>query len=53
MKKPKVCLGDGLYAEDDGFGGIWLTSEDGINILNKVYLEPFVYEALKEYVEAK
>ena len=48
--KEKRYLGDGLYATHDGYG-VWLTSEDGVNVLNRVYLEPSVYGALKDYME--
>lgn len=48
--KNKEYLGDGLYARHDGFG-VWLTSENGVRVLNEVYLEPDVYEALKRYME--
>lgn len=46
----KTYLGDGCYAEFDGFG-IALTTEDGINITNKIYLEPQVLVALNKFVE--
>jgi len=46
----KVYLGDGLYAENDGFG-FWLTAENGISVLEKVYLEPQVLDSFLKYVE--
>lgn len=49
-KKLRVYLGDGVYASADDFGGIWLTTEDGISVTNQIYLEPFVYRALNEFV---
>ncbi len=42
-------LGDGAYAEFDGFG-IQLTTENGISVTNRIYLEPEVYEALSLFV---
>ncbi len=50
MSGEKVFLGDGLYASSDGYG-VWLTAEDGISVLQKVYLEPSTYTALARYVE--
>ncbi len=44
----KDYLGDGVYAEYDGFG-IWLTSENGIEILDKIYLEPSVIASLNSF----
>ncbi len=46
----KQYLGDGVYADYDGYMLI-LTTEDGENILNTIYLEPEVYVALTRYVE--
>jgi hypothetical protein len=43
--KKKTYLGDGLYGEWDGFG-IWVTSENGIEVLNRVYFEPSVLQSL-------
>lgn len=41
-KKPeKKYLGDGLYYYFDG-AGIWLKAENGIDVLQQVYLEPAV-----------
>lgn len=48
MNPEKVYLGDGAYAESDGYG-IWITTEDGIRTTNRVYLEPEVFVALKAY----
>lgn len=45
----KVYLGDGAYAEFDGFG-IILTTENGICITNTIYLESEVLQALIEFV---
>jgi hypothetical protein len=45
----KVYLGDGAYASYDGFG-IVLTTENGIEATNTIYLEPEVWHALESYV---
>ena len=45
----KAYLGDGAYAEYDGFA-LWLTTENGIQVTNRICLEPAVYQALVEYV---
>lgn len=47
--KEKVYLGDGVYAQNDGFG-IILTTEDGVRVTDEIYLEPSVYQALVNYV---
>ena len=51
MTEKKVYLGDGAYAEFDGFG-IALTAENGIAVTDRVYLEPEVYRALVRFVES-
>jgi len=47
----KVYLGDGVYIEVE-CGMFKLTSEDGIHVLNTIYLEPDVYHALVRYATA-
>lgn len=47
-KHPKQYLGDGVYAQYDGFH-IVLTTEDGISVGNQIYLDPRVLAALDEY----
>jgi len=44
----KSYLGDGVYAESDPHGGagIALTTENGIQTTNTIYLEPEVQDAL-------
>lgn len=42
----KVYLGDGVYARMTEIGSIHLTSEDGINVLDRIVLETEVYRAL-------
>ena len=44
----KIYLGDGAYAEFDGFGFI-ITAEDGIRATNTVYLEPDCLEKLIKF----
>lgn len=45
---PKVYLGDGAYAECDGYH-IMLTTENGISTTNRIALEPEVFETLLGY----
>ncbi len=46
----KQYLGDSVYADFDG-NMVILTTEDGIGMSNRIFLEPVVWEALKGYVE--
>lgn len=46
----KVYLGDGVYAANDGFS-IILTTENGVSVTNKIYLEPSVWVSLLRYVD--
>ena len=46
----KDYLGDGVYADFDGFG-ITLTAENGVTVSDTIYLEPQVLEALNRYAE--
>lgn len=46
----KTYLGDGVYADFDGYG-IILTTENGIRATNNIYLEPQCFEALNRFVE--
>lgn len=46
----RTYLGDGLYAEHDGFQ-FWLISSNGIEDLNRVALEPYVLDAFMKYIE--
>jgi len=41
-------LGDGVYAEFDGFG-IWLYANDHQNPTDKIYLEPEVFARLLKF----
>jgi hypothetical protein len=47
--KEKAYLGDGVYIHAE-YGGVMLTTEDGIQVTNSIFLEPEVYAALVEYV---
>lgn len=47
---PKVYLGDGAYAEFDGFSFI-LTAENGYEVTNTVALEPSVLKAFEQFIE--
>ena len=44
----KVYLGDGAYADFDGYQ-IWLTAENGIEVTDRIALEPKVFKALLAY----
>ena len=44
----RVYLGDGCYATFDGLG-IWLTTENGVEVTNEVYLEPIALAALVQF----
>lgn len=48
--KMREYLGDGVYADTDGFAVI-LTTENGVETTNSIYLEPTVLEALARYVK--
>ena len=49
----RVYIGDGAYAEIDPLGGIILTTENGSGQpSNVIYLEPDVWDSLKEFVKA-
>jgi hypothetical protein len=48
---PKTYLGDGLYADFDGYHVV-LTAENGIRATNTVYLDPQVLQAFSEYLKS-
>lgn len=50
VREMKEYLGDGLYADFDGFQ-ITLSAENGITATDTVYLEPHVLQNFLEYVE--
>ena len=49
MPNNKIYLGDGAYAEYDGYALI-LTTEDGVRVTHSIYLEPEVYKMLELFV---
>lgn len=51
MSAHKCYLGDGVYVDVDGYGGMVLTTEDGIRATNEIFLESNVYHALLQWVE--
>ena len=44
----KQYIGDGVYADWDGFH-IVLTTEDGLSVSNRIFLEDSVLEAFDRY----
>lgn len=48
----KLYLGDGVYIDtaERGYGEV-ITTENGIDVTNKIYLEPTVAIALLRYLE--
>jgi hypothetical protein len=47
----KIYLGDAVYAAFDGYG-LTLTTEDGVEATNTIYLDPNVIGSLFDYVKA-
>lgn len=45
----RTYLGDGAYAERDGYGGIVLVTSNGLRDTNRIVLEPLVFEALLQW----
>ncbi len=52
-KVGKQYLGDAVYARLDDFGGLILTTENGVETTNEIYLEPRVLEALLQFVRVE
>lgn len=50
--KPDAYLGDGVYAKFDGHG-IWLTSENGVDVLDKIYMEPELVLSFHRFATSK
>lgn len=48
----KRYLGDGVYVEWS-MESLVLTTEDGIEVTNRIYLEPEVYQSLIQFVQAE
>jgi hypothetical protein len=48
--KRKAYLGDGVYVGHDGLH-VWLYTDNGIEITNKVALDPYVLLACEEWLE--
>lgn len=48
--KTKEYLGDSVYIEEDEGGLVRLTTEDGVEASNTIYLEPEVVRAMAEYL---
>lgn len=49
-EKMRTYLGDGLYAEFDGFQ-IRLFAHNGVTHTNEVYLEPAVLQSFLKFIE--
>lgn len=49
-KNKKLYLGDGVYVHFDGFSLI-LTTENGMEVTNTIFLEPDTYSALQDFVK--
>lgn len=50
MTEHKLYIGDGVYVDTDGYH-IVLTTENGIEVTNTIYLEPEVLALLNDWVE--
>jgi len=50
MENIKTYLGDGVYVEFDG-NGLILTTENGVEIHNTIYLESETFRALLAFYE--
>jgi len=48
----KIYLGDSVYASFDDYGGVLLTTENGLptDPSNTIYLEPEVLAALTQFI---
>lgn len=45
-----MYLGDGVYVDIDDHASVVLTTEDGIVVVNRIYLEPAVLEAFLKWI---
>lgn len=48
--KQKEYLGDGVYVEINESGDVVLTTENGLEITNRIVLEASIFQALVEYL---
>ena len=53
LSETKRYLGDAVYADVDRFGCLVLTTENGIEVTNRIVLEDITYDALLRYVSAR
>lgn len=51
MPDKKEYLGDGVYADVRDDFQLVLTTENGVDVTNTIYLEPDVWDSLVSYVE--
>ena len=47
----KQYLGDSVYCERDDYGGIVLTTENGLGPNNTIVVEPYVLSMFIDYLE--
>ncbi len=53
MGMKKSYLGDGVYLSlPEDHPGFWLTTEDGIQTTNRIFMEPEVFAALLQSLKA-
>ena len=50
MSDLKRDIGDAVYVDSDGYH-IWLTTEDGISVTNRIALEPAVWDQLQRWYQ--
>ena len=48
---PKDYLGDGVYADWTDDGALMLTTEDGVSVQHRIYLELEVIAALQRFIQ--
>jgi hypothetical protein len=49
---PKLYIGDGVYAEIDGYGNLVLTTENGFETTNTIVIEDAVLSSLLVYLKS-
>jgi hypothetical protein len=47
----KQYLGDSVYVEPDGFGGLKLTTDNGEGPTNAIIIDPYVLAAFLKYLD--